>query len=427
MGRHLLYIAVFACTLLLGLSGGSISAQAMSFDVTNVQISVQSTDAVKARDLALAQAQRKAFAVLVGQSEAEIEKAVTDTQIARLIRGFSVRGERLAARAYSANFTIRFNPNSTISFVQANGYDFAFPNQTGPINANPQGIAQQQPTQQSGQIQPDGTTAAMSAEEQANLAAQAVIDKTVVVLPVLDIGTQNMLWGDPNPWREIWQKQDYSKNGLSIRVPLGDIADLTDVPDVRFLNGAQYNFDSLMNRYAASSVYIAIVKNQGSGGVLLSLYRHDGKKLAFLKKMIINPRPGFMFNDSVPAAVQMIIDAHNTQAATSTDEGLTVQDQEQQPLPEQELDGPVVAPINTQSEPMLVTIPYQSLQQWVGIQNRLRLTAGITSIVPLRVSPSSAKVRLTANVPQMDLQRNLGAQRFDLQYLPTGEIVLIEQ
>lgn len=51
----------------------------------------------------------------------------------------------------------------------------------------------------------------------------------------------------------------------------------------------------------------------------------------------------------------------------------------------------------TPNKPMLVTIPYQSLPQWVGIQKRLRLVPGITAVMPVRVSPSSAQVRIVTN------------------------------
>lgn len=411
-----LWRSILATVFVCFLGIWTFPANAMSFEVTNLQVTAQSTDAVKARELALAQAQRKALSVLVGRAEPELA-TITDAQIARLVRGFSVRGERLAARAYTANFTIRFNPNATISFVQSNGYDFAHADKTGPIDANPTGIVQSPSA-----TQPVTDTATQAPQD----AAATAMERTVVVLPILDIGTQNVLWSDPNPWREIWQAKDYSEKGLNVRVPLGDIADVNDVPDVNFLNGAQYNFASLIERYSASTAYITIVKNQGSGGVLLSLYRHDGKKLSFIRKMIVNPRPGFRFDDTVPAAMQMIVMAHNN----ASDAADSVNDVATNTLPTAGLSNNAAAPaqnIGQGNQPMIVTIPYQSLQQWVAIQNRLRLVAGITSVVPMRVSPSSAKARLTTNVGNTaDLQRNLSLQRFDLQYLPTGEIVLIE-
>lgn len=409
--RHAFFIAVFLCVA----GFFAAPANAMPFEVTNIQMTAQSTDAVKAREMALAQAQRKAFAVLVGLDEAGIE-TVTDAQIARLVRGFSVRGERLAARAYTANFTIRFNPNATIGFVQQNGYAFAHAGQNGPIDANPSARTLQQaqhPDQDMGQAENTDPNAQNTVSD---------LERTLVILPVLDVGQQNLLWADPNPWREIWQAKDYSEHGLNIRVPLGDIADVTDVPDVGFMNGAHYNFISLLNRYAAGNAYIIVFKNQGSGGALLSLYRHDGSRLVFVRKMIANPRPGYRFDDAVPAALQMVIMTHNNNAGTSE----PVQNNNIQEQHSSASDMAATGIHNNQ--PFEATIPYQSLQQWVAIQNRLRRVSGVVSVVPLRVSPSSAKVRLTANIDNMgDFQRSLAAQNFDLQHLPTGEIVLIEQ
>lgn len=413
----------FAFVLMLAMPS---LAMAMTFDVTNVRVGVQATDAVKARDLAILDAQRKALAVLVGRTPQEIS-AISDAEIARLVRGFSVKGEKLASRSYVANFTIRFNPNLTMNFIRANGYDLIEQarTQTGPIDANPNASAQTPLVAGAATDPMTGQEGAVSVDP---TAVPAPATNTIVILPVLDIGSKTVLWGDPNPWREIWQQEDMSQKGLSVRVPLGDIEDYTDVPDATVLSG-QGNIANVLSRYTATNAYIIVAKNQGSGGMLLSLYRHDGKKLNFIKKIIINPRPGYMFNDAVPAAMQMIVMAHNNAPADNDASRDTAA------LPNDPLDAADTTPVDPVAQapidrntPITVTVPYQTLQQWVGIQARLRQTVNVQSIVPMRVSPSSAQVRLMTTASDMTMLRNaLAAQNLDLQLLPTGEMMLIER
>lgn len=97
-----------------------------------------------------------------------------------------------------------------------------------------------------------------------------------------------------------------------MRVPLGDVSDIADIPDTNFLTGGVANIRSMLDRYMASNLYVLIAKNQGaaldpSGGMALTLYRHDGRKLKFIRKMVVHSRPGYMFDDAIKPAMQMIV------------------------------------------------------------------------------------------------------------------------
>jgi hypothetical protein len=77
--------AFFACLLVQ-------PVLAAGLEVDNITVSVQAADAVQARDQAINQAQRKAFGALVGKSDTDLAK-ISDAQISRLVKGFSVQGE----------------------------------------------------------------------------------------------------------------------------------------------------------------------------------------------------------------------------------------------------------------------------------------------------------------------------------------------
>ena len=379
----------------------TVSVMAASYEVTNVVVSIQAEDAVKARDLAIIRAERQALAVLIGKTPEQIA-STSDAQIARLVRGFSVQGERLAARSYAAKFTIRFNPNATQMFIQSNGYDLV------------EQARQNQPVVAMGTtttVMQSTTTVVGSAP----VAESAKTTQNVIVLPVLDIGTRRTLWDEPNPWREIWQKNDYSSHGLSVRVPLGDISDMTDVPDAKFLSGGPSEIANMLVRYGAGMLYVVVAKSQPDG-LLLSLYRHDGNKLQFIRKAVVQTRAGYAFNDGVPKAIEMIATAQSNPAPPATG----VADQTDTAI----ADAAQIAA----NVPIMVTIPYQSLGQWVATQRRLHMVQGIRTIMPLRVSPSSAQVRIIPAISSIDdLKKNLAMQNFDLVSMPGGEMSLIDQ
>jgi hypothetical protein len=383
------------------------AASASSYEISNVSVQIEADNAVKAKDNAIPLAQRQAFMVLVGKTVEET-KDITDVEIARLVSGFSVKNEKLGARSYSAIFTVRFEPNRTQYFIQSKGYDIIDPatltgETAGGIRANP---------------------------------AQDMLESGALVLPVLDIGTRRVLWDEPNPWREVWQKKDYSIKGMNLRVPLGDVTDIQDIPDAQFLTGAPADVGNMLRRYGVNTIYIALIKNQGaaldpSGGMTVSLYAHNGNKLSFVKKTILHPRAGYAFDDAVPAVVQMMADVRNNKDTDEEPETeLAAEEPKEEPtgnniiFDESVLNGAEPAAVQGS---VIVTVPYQSLGQWVGIQKRLRQVDGVLNILPIRVSPSSAQIELVTNVPQDTFAQNAALAGFEMQAMPNGELALIER
>jgi hypothetical protein len=383
------------------------TAMAGSFDVANIQISIQSANAVKARDQAINRAQRLAFAQLVGQTEDGI-KTIGDDQIARLVKDFSVRSERMAARSYQAVFTVRFDQYRAQNFIDTHGFILVDPTMQSPVAISE-------------------NTEVVTTEATTTNAAPLL--KTIAVLPVLDIGSRRVIWDEPNPWRDVWQRENHSTAQLKIALPLGDADDITDIPSADFLNdGAPVNIEKFLERYGAEILYVLVAKNQGaaldpSGGMALSLYKDDGKKLTFIRKNVIRPRLGYMFEDAVPAGMMMILEAQGIKAPSAVAPVTETHEITQTTTTET-----VTQAVTDQNEnSLVVTVPYQSLSQWVDIQQRLRRVPGVKNIVPMRLSPSSAQVRFFIGGDTQSFLNNMVTQGFDLQTLPSGEVALIER
>lgn len=434
MLRHLFVALMLSAVALWG-----TGVSAATLDVTDVTVSIQAEDAVKARDTAILQAQRQALAVLVGATE--LPASVTDSQVARLVSGFSVRNERVTGRSYNAFFTVRFNSIATQNFAHSQNMTIdPYAIQGRPVSAS--GKTAEKPSLVGTVTTPDGEVAQVA----------PVTVQNIVVLPVLDIGARRVVWDEPNPWREVWQQSDHSVRGMPVRVPLGDISDISDIPDAGFLTGGTANIAPLLERYGAKDMYVIVAKNQGaaldpSGGMALSLYRHNGRKLQFIRKNVMRPRPGYLFNDSVPAALQMIIMAENRNQGETADDVVqprgmmypeaysensdetlreptslaSVATPQQQPQPA------IDTSAHTAGTPVVVTVPYQSLVQWVSIQKRVRQVHGVKMIVPAQVSPSSAQLKIITSVTLRELAANMAMQGFELKSLPNGELALVDR
>jgi hypothetical protein len=383
-----------------------LQAFASNFDVPNIQVTVQAKDAVQARDQAITQAQRQALAVLVGRTVDKMT-TITDDQIARLVSNFSVQGEHLTATSYAATFTIRFEPNRTQSFIQAHGFDLV----------------------DAGTVANGSSTTITPAQQ------TAYVPENLVILPVLDIGSRHVLWDEPNPWRDVWQKTDHSIKGMTLRVPMGDITDIADVPDAGFLGGKPINNTDLLARYSAKKVYAVVAKNQGaaldtSSGITLSIYRFEDDQLRFVRKMMLHPRAGHAFDDAVPQAVQMIVMSENN--ASDEDNTATTEDTKPSDLPavapiEEKPQIPAASVEGLAEQDLVVTVPYQTLGEWVSIQRRLRGVPGVKTLVTMRVSPASAEVRIIASADITQLTESLRSNGFALQTMPNGENALIQQ
>ncbi len=86
------------------------------YTVDGVLIDMPVASAQEARDSALLAAERQALQKLRDQLAASGNAAViaepSDSQLARMVQNFEVANERISAKRYSGNFTIRFRPHT---------------------------------------------------------------------------------------------------------------------------------------------------------------------------------------------------------------------------------------------------------------------------------------------------------------------------
>lgn len=213
--------------------------------VTDVLVDKTDKNAVAAREAAIAEAQRLAFQKLAERSmAAEAFKAykLPDSRtIMLLVRDFEIKDERLSAKRYSANFTVRFTRQAA-NYISVAG----------------------------GNVQGHATSSTSGLNE-------TPAQKTTLILPYLGgEGGKKTLWDDPNPWREAWQKLNTESTGVKLIVPAGDLDDVAAGDASAAWAGSYEAIEKLRKKYGADEVVLLVASRvDGDVRVERAVYR-DG-------------------------------------------------------------------------------------------------------------------------------------------------------
>ncbi len=227
--------------------------------VTSVIIDKTAANAVLAREEALTDARRVAFRKL---AEKHMTPAAAmdlplpdDSVLATLVQDVEIKRERLSATRYVGDFTVRFRDGvrqhiPLMTSAADTGLDM-----NGPVTAATDGQA----------VSP------MAAPAPGRLTLKA----PVLLLPYLqNISGQMVLWGEPNPWRDLWQNRPPKVTAIlppvaaaaadgKVMVPLGDIADIASGPDAGVWSGDYSAIEKLRQHYAVDTVMLAVANRSG--------------------------------------------------------------------------------------------------------------------------------------------------------------------
>ncbi len=213
--RRLVAILAFlgAATLLPVAAISATGEGAEVFTVRNVEVDVTAGTAAAAREQAIRQAQREAFARLFDRltPEADGQRAppLDDGAIEQLVDAFEVEGERTSAVRYIGRFTIRFRPQAVRTLMLSNGIRYA-----------------------------------------------EVMSKPVLVLPVDQTLGQPILWQRETPWRQTWEQLEPPEGLVPVLVPYGELQDVTDIGAEQALAGDQDALRRIADRYGAGAVAV---------------------------------------------------------------------------------------------------------------------------------------------------------------------------
>lgn len=183
------------------------------FEVRNVAVDVTAETAAKARKKALAMGEREAFRRLVERLTLSAERkggAVSIPEdISALVGDFQVLEEKTSTVRYLATLVYRFKPRLVRKYFVDSYMAFA-----------------------------------------------ETPSKPVLVLPVFQAAGAQLLFDDPNPWRDAWAARTDNGGLVPLTLPKGDLEDISLIGAEQAVNGDMQRLSAIARRYGAGDTLV---------------------------------------------------------------------------------------------------------------------------------------------------------------------------
>ncbi len=212
----------FLLLAILCLAPLAARADDAAFAVSPVAVDVTAESAAAAREQAIAQAQRDAFATVLSRMTIPEDRAalppLTDDDVSGFVQNFEVISEKTSPVRYVGSLTVRFSQAAVLEFLQRHA-----------------------------------------------VALMTTRSEPMLILPVLWLEGRLMLWEETNPWRAAWGNVTGSGTELMpVVVPLGDIADVSEMAADKAISGDHAAIRSMAARYhAGGDAVVAIAVASG--------------------------------------------------------------------------------------------------------------------------------------------------------------------
>lgn len=346
------------------------------FTVENVEVDVTAENAIAAREQAFAQAQVKAFEELSARMLAPAELATLQPPdplyISTMIQDYEIVNEKLSSVRYVGTYTFRFKDQSVRKYFAGAGKTFT-----------------------------------------------DVSSKSLLILPFLQNNGQTNIWSIDNPWRQAWNRAGQLTGIVPLDVPLGDLSDVRDIRDNEALSYRPENLRNLLTRYDADEAVIALANPDqelaeitgesqiARGSLTIEIYRTDRDTPELVQQVVVAANGiqtlGQVYDAGVLRVHQELQNDWKNKTAITT----------------------------TQSNVIAVSIPIQSLQEWVGLQSDLKRVSGINDVVLRALTPRQAlvdilyqgdseRLRLTLTQAGMSLEQGTDASGDPVNVLRIG-------
>jgi hypothetical protein len=300
---------------------------------TTVTVDATADNVVHARDKARTDGQRKALAQIAdtlagGPGKGKLP-TLGDNQITDMVVSFEVANERMTTVRYTADYTYHFRA-ADVQRVLAKA-----------------GIAP--PTTPAGATTGGG-------------------GKPALVLPIYQVGTQLVLWDDPNPWRDAWAERN---GGDHLTLPLGDVTDLSAIDADKARDGDSPALAAIGKKYGADDVLVAFAALRGPAespaGLDIAVRHYRGGQLVDTHGQSLDANPGESPSDFFRRAAQA-----TASAIGSNWQGVAVQP--------------------TQQGTLTVAVSITGLDDWIKIRDRITSLPAIRKIELRSLSRQEATI-----------------------------------
>jgi hypothetical protein len=308
------------------------------FSVTGVEVDVTDTDASTARTRAIIEAQVKAFYILaerLGSHEAAQRLAGMDARdIGRMLRSLSIEEERSAPGRYIGKLTIRFLPAKIREIFGQHGIEVV--------------------------------------EDQA---------PPIVVVPLWKSPNGPIVWED-NLWRKAWLDLKAEQSVVPLIIPLGDLEDTSAISPEEVLAGDAIKLESLMLRYEAKAVLVAIAEADPQGGVHAVMQGESPLGRVNFDKVYASD-DGTLEGSAAIAARRfdevMLEKWRSVRIKMAADARARAEAEQQEARA---------------ATSLAVAVPFAGIHQWNGIRARLLSTPGVIGVDVSTIAQNGAVIQL---------------------------------
>ena len=346
------------------------------FTVTGVDVDVSGESISAARERAFVEGQRLAvrrLADTLAASGVRLDaNTLSDAEVTGLVQGFEVNEEVTSPGRYRADLTFVFRRDAVLARTVASA-------------AVPAVAAPSLP----GVIEPPPVAGAP-------ILAPAVpvepANRTNLILPLLREASGPRLWDAPNPWFNAWMNYSPDPGDPAVIVPLGDLADVSDVSAEAALGGDRQALDRIGQRYDAGTVVVAIAEPTAGGlSVVLNPYVSGGAASPRTLS-VSSDAPEGLFDDAVRQVLEDLGTAPPAVAAAP----------------------PPAVSLPPGAERIAALVPFGSRAEWFQRRRQL-LATGAAQVIVVSLAPNEAIVELAF------------ADRFQLQNALAGQGLALEQ
>ncbi|MEI6559669.1 MAG: DUF2066 domain-containing protein [Rhodospirillaceae bacterium] len=338
------------------LTVGSSSSADDPFSVTGVAVDVTAASAAEARDKAISEAQRKAFAVLfkrlVPDSATRVVPAVAESDLQRMIQGFEIEQERGSAVRYVASMAFKFRRKAVGTYLTSLGLKINEPAQPASASAPAAPAA------------PVAPVAVLTAPARPSL-----------VLPLAQGAASSVLWEERTPWRSAWEDFAATSGAGKLVVPAGELTDIADIGAREAVIGDPASIAKIAGHYGVGQVVVVALTgadrlDPGAGAqVVISRYGADGRPAGPAETAQV---PGTL-GEPVPSFLGRVAAAVSERLAASS---------------------VAVAPAAAVDAPVLAGVPITGMLDWLEVRRRLTSDPMVSSVDMLAMSRTRVDVAI---------------------------------
>jgi hypothetical protein len=357
MYRATLVVAAAVLVTLVTLATGAAYAAEDVFSVRDIAVDETAETAARARAKAFRVGQREALGELLRRLTLRGDHGqlpeVDNERREFMVQALQVGDERTSNVRYLANMTVSFKPQEVRRLLREAAIPFA-----------------------------------------------ETPSKPVLVLPVLRQGDTLMLWDEANLWRDAWSEIRLDNGLVPLILPVGDLADITDVDAAQAAEGDPLRLSAMASRYGAGDVLVAIATLSGTTGAIRVNIAASQIGDTSAGSVLLN------FQIADPEEVPNLLVGAATGVTAAIEDSWKSKNIIQFDRPGR----------------MLLAVPLTSLEQWVSVERRLNNVASISEVSLISLTRDSAAVQISHFGDESQLAVTLAQQDLALELPAFGAV-----